>query len=518
MLYIVAAFILSVLVMLVLLSLRKQQQPVDEAVQLMKSGRDFEARELLNDHLKRSPEDYRAYYYLARISEKDGDINKALEYYQIVRDKGGFTGEIDMLEVSKKVAEFHYLQGKMDNAFDSFLYVLKISPSDAEANRHLGFMAIGNEQFKIALPFLEKARDKLTEDRELAIAHAICLYQLGNEKQPFEIFEKLLAKNPDDEDVNLMFVLICRNSHYQEGKKKIKKTLPGVTDDHIKLFLIRMYVYICYREEKPDDALEFLGKVIDGEPQLPEIEIELRYYRLIFSLSKNDFRQAEKSFTSIKESNESYKDLPVISEYIEYMDLGPPIEEIEPFESVYERTFEDIIPENALFNISGLRTNDHIAFDKYYDIDEENNIIELRDEYRAPSMANMVDRYLEIPGSEHDSFARRVINNFGYKVDRKEDAHEKDGHDYFVTHSRDKKMKALFAFRWYSKEAQISDIFISNFINKMKESRVQRGVIIANATLTPGAENAIHSAGNIQYIDKERLGEMVEDYEYFKGR
>ncbi len=496
--------------------LQSDDSVIEKAEELLAQKRYAEALALLDLEKFKGIEDPVFFYLRARCFEELNDPIKALENFTAIQRIGKYPLDADALEVHKKIAFYTRLTQDDESAFEAYLNVLHINPDDGETLRELGMMAVNASEFFIAAHFLEKAVKQKIEDPELLRAYTVALYQTGRESQAFETASRLVAREPDNHEYNLLFAALCRNSHLSEGKKKIIEILPEANDEIEKTWLARMYINSCIRQQTYKDAIDFLRKLA-AEHQLSEDAlVELKYYQLVLYLKEQNFQAASKIYDEITAMRTAYARLETLHTYIDYIDLTPPIENAIPFEQIFEETFRDILPEDLVYRLSGLRQNITINFDKFFNRTE--NGIFLKEEFAPPTTEGMIDKFLKYSRDEFPVFARRAIEYLGYRIINQESTSETEVLDYICSAKEDTKQRFLISFRKYKDNASLSDIFLTNFKNRMNQLKCHSGIVVSNAQLTSGGQEAIRKMRELTVISKEKLADLVLAYEKAKRR
>ncbi len=118
----------------------------------LKSNKQDEAKELLNDLVSRFPDDALAYNNLGVLHFQQGDTVKSLDYYQKAVQL-----EPNNLNFRKNLADLYLVEmGQIEKALTIYLEVLKKNPSDLETLFAIGYICLQLERFEDARVFYER--------------------------------------------------------------------------------------------------------------------------------------------------------------------------------------------------------------------------------------------------------------------------------------------------------------------------------------------------------------------------
>lgn len=171
------------------------------------TGKFFENIRLLEEGLKKEPDNERYFFYLAESYRDAGEKGKALEWFQKRVAKGGWVEEIfwSMLQIGHMLREIGLPKNVVS---ESYLNALRFRPHRIEPLYYL--VEINNQahDYETAYAFLQmkdslpkaKEKDALFNmdwigDYGLTFLRSICTYYLGKYQESIDACDELLA-NP----------------------------------------------------------------------------------------------------------------------------------------------------------------------------------------------------------------------------------------------------------------------------------------------------------------------------------
>ncbi|MDH5716974.1 MAG: tetratricopeptide repeat protein [Spirochaetia bacterium] len=508
--YILLMMLFFVLIGLIFI-LQKTPERIDRAVKALKSGEYEMARSLLDIELKKNRRNTRANFYMAQCYEKLNRHNDALKHYNEVKDSEEFDAEVDILLVLRKIANLYYSQEKMNEAFESYLEILKLYPDDIDANSHLGFMALGQKEFKISQPFLKKCVHLDIENKQFQLAFMTGLFEGGQEKKAFDIIRNLLEEDQNNLELNIYFIIMCQHDNFEEGIERIEDIVFSIKDNNFITLLIRLYVFISYKLEKTENIASFIKKVKEKIELSEELKLETEYYLMLSLLKNIALEEARKIYQKIIKTKPNYKDMQKITSFTGFnTEFGLPQELDKNINEIFENTALKIIPKNILFSVLGLKTTEKIEFAKYFDLIEGMPI--LKDDYKALPVENLFKKYVSLDSAQFQRFAEKTVNYYNQNIIKKLKSSEKDGIDILAKNKHNASIRTLFFFRRWPEDANISDVFLNNLMNKVTEIKAIDGILISNGKLTVEAQKKISSMKKITILDEKILSKIMRTF------
>lgn len=165
----------------------------------------FENIRLLEEGLKKEPDNARYYFYLAESYRDAGEKAKALEWYQKRVNKGGWAEEVywSMLQIGHCLRDLGLPKNVVT---ESYLNAYRFRPHRQETIYYLAALNNEAKDYETAYKFLQlkdsvpKERDSLfnydwIEDYGLTFLRSICSYYVGSYQESLDACEELLS-NP----------------------------------------------------------------------------------------------------------------------------------------------------------------------------------------------------------------------------------------------------------------------------------------------------------------------------------
>lgn len=485
---------------------------LDEALAHYKNAEINEALNLLKEEVEDDPESHRAHFYLAKIYEQVGKPDLMVKHLEQVRKIGRFSEEIQALDVQKKIADVLYMRGKLQDALGAYLEVASLAPDDETANSRIGLMAMAEGQFRVAELYLQKARASDPKNKQYQKALAVAYFQLNNHEKAFENIENLLEQDPDNQDLNLLYIMMSQKSHFKSAAEKIVSWYSQVNDDHTRKLMFRMYLFIVMRQRNYKDSLATIQKLLKTPGLLPEVKVEMQYYLAIFALRNENFNLAYRAAQEVHEHNPEFRELSKLRRFIDYMDLT--IHDSDGtfhFDDLFKDATRELLPDDLVYNMSGFRNERGVNFDKYFNLADD-GAAEVKDEFAPLTVDAVSQKYSEISKEDFLQFCYYAMDEIGYETMREVDDKGESTVTFYTRNQQNASDTALFAFHRLHDEASISDIFIENFQNLIKQEAAAKGFIVTNARLTSGAEDKLAKMNHIRFIGPEDIPPLFQNW------
>lgn len=226
-----------------------------------------------------------ACFYLAKIEEKRGNIKKALNWFDQVKE-GAFAFDASMSAVS--------LLAK-DKQFDEANYRLSaLSAQFPKQALRIVLMQVEvlnlQKQYEKAYQLLSEQLVKLPEQKELLYTRALMAERIDKLDVVEADLKKILAKFPDDaEALNALgYTLLDRTNRYIEAEKYLSKALQLQPEEAV---ILDSYGWLQFKQGDKVKALDYLQKAYDKQP---ESEIAAHLAEVLWVLDRKE--EAKKVF------------------------------------------------------------------------------------------------------------------------------------------------------------------------------------------------------------------------------
>ncbi|HHJ39886.1 MAG TPA: tetratricopeptide repeat protein [Methylothermaceae bacterium] len=220
-----------------------------------------------------------AYFYLGRIEAKRGNYQKALEWFEKIKEGDlVFDAEVNSTAALVKL-------GKVEEALKR---LEKLQTQYPEKKRQLYLLQaeILNEQkdYQGAFEVLSRALIDFPGDSDLLYARALLAEKLDRLDIVEADLKKILEKNPDDANAlnALGYTLVDRTNRYEEAKSFLDKALRLKPDDPA---ILDSYGWLLYKLKDYSGALHYLQKAYQINPD-PEIGAHLG--EVLWALERRD--------------------------------------------------------------------------------------------------------------------------------------------------------------------------------------------------------------------------------------
>ena len=514
MLYAVIVGIITLVAALIWLLTLRKSNPFHIAQRLMDEGNYDEAITRLKN-IAENPEDFpRANVYLAECYEQTASRDLARLHYRKAIDTGAFDSIERTVEVLFKILELYRIDSDIEGVFETCLEILRRDPSNELASQEVGLLALGEGQFSIAETYLAQAAE-VSDDGQIQLAYAVALWQQGKAENALSTIEKIIENDSDNQLAKILCATMAtQGPRLVQGKKIALELINAANDANLQTTLIDLYLYQCYQAKAWREALEFLRTRNENNAFPEDKKIEYQYFLLVLYLLEEMFLEASRMFRDLDDGEQTYRDMKYIKICIDQIDLKPHAENMKPFKQIVSDTFDPLLPEDLTYSLSGFRKNRNIPFLKYFNF--TNGVASLRIEYDAVTPEKGTSLFQQMPPEEFQRFVLYVITRLEYNEPVKESSGEKDLVLYSAIASKNKSVRALFAFYRLRGDAHISDISLHNLQTKMQALKADKTYVISGAQMTEGAQKVLENQKVIKQFSGVELAEWLQDF--YKAR
>lgn len=240
----------------------------------------YDSAEDIFEKLSEQPESqFQAYFYLGKIEEKQGDIKKALGWYDKVVD-GPFVFDASISAISLLQKD-----KQLDEA-SSRLSLLQERFPKQKLRLLLVQVELYNQQKKYeeAFNILTKGLIDFPDEKELLYAHALMAERLNKPDIVENDLKKILAVEPNNvEALNALgYTLINRSTRYADAEKYLKKALSLEPDQAV---IIDSYGWLQFKLGNTEKALGYLQQAYEKQQ---ENEIAAHLAEVLWTLGRKD--------------------------------------------------------------------------------------------------------------------------------------------------------------------------------------------------------------------------------------
>ncbi len=503
-----AIFLLGIIVLVIFSLGAGKEDNYDEIEQLFKDKKFDEAMVILKKAMEKKPEDLILQSLRLKILESKKEWKTFYEELSRLWDRDQYVPDYEKEKVLTFLGDYYYQKEEYETSLEAFLDLVIDYPENLNALKKIGFLAVGRAEFDIAIDYLEKAAE-IEPNEKTRLTLAIAYHEKGREKDALEIIEKLLEKNPDNLEYTIYFILMSQKTHHASAREKIVQYYNVVQDIQMKFLFLKLYVYFSYHLQKLDEISRFLKRAMDKDEFELENLKEILYYTLVAHLTKQNFEEAKNVHKKLKGIAPEYRNLDMFDNFIirKKLSFTQDDQEIQ-LGQIIEHDFRSVLPERFVFRISGLQMKEEINFGRFFDTQGGRKV--LKREFRKLEVETVLNDFLNFTPDEFKSYTDFFIRNLGYTIEKRIPAIEENDLEFICQKKDDEKIRALISFYRKKEDSRISEIELENYQSKISEIKLNTGIIITNAVISPGAESKLGGYKNIQLITHERIKEVYK--------
>ena len=506
---ILITIIIAILMTMVIMLVYSKPNILSQAEKLMADKEYEQAITLLEGEIKKNPDSPDLYYCYAKSYEFLGEYENALKNYEKVKKLFLLSNLTDIQSILRKIGDINSTLNNYDLAFEAYLQILSIDPSDYYANSHVGFMAIGQKEFNIAKPFLAKATTSDPSQKQTNLAYAISLHET-NDPKVIEVFESLVKNDSSDEN-NLLYIMALIKANMDEALPKAKEYLVKLDDEHLQKVLLRWALFNLSQQQMIAKTISFLEELLTLNKVVASLKKEIQYYLILFYLRKDSLLKAKPYIDLLEQEDPNYREVKTLSAFLEK--ASTQLEELpkDDIVAIHNDTINNLIPPDILFKITNLETANVINFDRYFDIMEGS--VKIKNKFRPLTQESFRKEYLSMPASEFFNFVEFLIKYNKFEQIETAAELENDLVFHIVQNKKDETEKVLIAVTRWKEESKFSDIFIENCVSIKDKYIVNRIIIFSN---TEVSEVATEKLKKYEFLELKGKDDLLKIYQIFK--
>ena len=238
----------------------------------------YESAEDIFKKLSDQPESqYQACFYLGKIEEKQGNIKKALDWYdKVVDGPFVFDASISVISLLQKDKQFDEATSRLSLLQERF--------PKQKLRLLLVQVELFNQQKKYIEAFnqLTKGLIEFPDQKELLYAHALIAERLNKPDIVESDLKKILAVEPNNvEALNALgYTLLNKSNRYADAEKYLKRALTLEPDEAV---IIDSYGWLQFRLGNSESALGYLKKAYEKQQ---ENEIAAHLAEVLWALGR----------------------------------------------------------------------------------------------------------------------------------------------------------------------------------------------------------------------------------------
>ncbi len=247
--------------------------------------RDGKAEDILNNLLEQPEWQYQASFYLGKIEEKRGNVEKALDWFDKVND-GAFVFEASISSVSllAKNKQFEEANSRLRLLQEQYpKHKLRLTLIQAE-------LFSQQKQYEKAFAVLTDALLEAPEQKELLYSHALMAERVGRLDVLEDDLKKILAKQPDDaEALNALgYSLLQKKDRYADAEKYLQQAIRLKPEEAV---IMDSYGWLQFKLGRYEQALDYLRRAYAKQQ---ENEIAAHLAEVLWTLGRK--AEAKKIF------------------------------------------------------------------------------------------------------------------------------------------------------------------------------------------------------------------------------
>ncbi|WCL48113.1 restriction endonuclease [Leptospira sp. GIMC2001] len=470
--------------------LQSQRDIYGKALSLAASGSFIDARALIRDKLDGSPGDTRSHLVLAKIYAMEGDSLNEANHLSKILSIGKFEKDMNPVQISNRIADIYYTKDLNEEAFFQYLTTVEMEPNNPTACIRLGFMALGQKDFKIADLFFTRLDPDTIKMPAFFVAKGVvngCL-EKGGERS---IFEKAIKMEKTPVANFLFAISLAKENKFDKAIDIAEEIADQMDDEYIRYTLFQFIMCVSARMENYSQAMKYARLCMEMARlagwDMETIESDIHFAMCSIYLGKYE----EASEYLIEAESQRIHEPEVIAlANIKYKlehnqgNLAILRDEYD-LEGEVQRLFSNIFPNSRYFELSGMRTTKPFNIRGMLD-EGGKKIIKKLDQVGV----DRFEKFLSLQGTNFKNACVRMILSMNYRVSREVANSDGDGVNYTGMSKENKEDRALFRFRRW-RDSKISDVYLREMLNEMEAYEANQGYLIGNFDLTEAAKKFV---------------------------
>jgi tetratricopeptide (TPR) repeat protein len=512
--YIVIAVIIALIILIAFyyVFFGTKANLTEKALALAAMGNFLDAKAIIRDQLDLSPDDPKLLFTFSKIYSMENDIASEVNYLEKVKAIGHYSKEFPAISVTNRIGNIYYQLDMSDQAFFAYLDTLQHDPNNPEALIRLAFMSVGQKDFDIADKFMRQLQDDDIKISSYFLAKGV-VYAMLNRNDDFEYFEKAYDIDPKSQVVSFLYALsLAKNRKFTEAIKIASPLIDSSPEDMVKFTVNQLHMVLNSCISDYSSALGFAKKCLDlANKNEWELErAESNSYCGMFHIMLNNLEEAAPFLIEAEAARIDDYDIINLAQYRADLEEGTAKPgTVSPrgysLKTIVKDLLEKIFPKERYFEISGLKSSEVINIRGMID-GEGRKIISKFNQLSQ----DKISKFNQLRGNQFKSICIKILAELGYKIKRELPSLESEGANYIGIPKDDENTKIVFRIRKW-KNITISDVFLTDLLSSMGEHDAEKGFIIGDAELTPGARKVIKANdGMIRIVNGKELESILE--------
>lgn len=492
--------------------LAKKFDPTLRAEQYLKNNQTKEAVYEYRKLLDRDPFDFVTLYRLAELHNRLGEYDDAAEYYDKILSINKYNYEVEKVKVIGALARIYALRNDTENCYRQYNELLKLHPTDETALYNCAFIALGQEEYDIALRFFERYLKIAKPGFDALFGAGICYYQNQKTAEAVGMFKSALEKNPDSDITNLALAFSHRRKRdFRKAIPYVEKLVLMIEDPDILFTVMRFDAFLNAHLKRTKEAVSKFESVLAYVRKNSLMEEELlTLFDLGYALIMDEQTgKAYEYWNRLAERDRNYRNIStLIMQLRREMNDEAGSKTPDSVSGNVEAWLENAFPPDFLWGICGLKAA--VAFDvKSITALPRSGSVDRGADAAADYEDDSIKAFMGVDGEKFRMVSSRVLEKLGVKVHEFLNTYrELDGVDIIGLEKATGERVYVWVRRW--KQTKVGEIPLRNFAQAVNDNKAKAGLFITTAELTESAAAAAERLSKVQVVGPEELNRMLQ--------
>lgn len=515
--------------------------------------------EELYKRIEENPEDYGSIYELAKLEEEIGEMESALEKYEMLANNGVLEKKNELNICKKLESRFNEI-GKKEEAFKYAVKIIKLEPSNNFYNIKVASILAKEGSFKLSYHYFNKAiiskGEFMIDDLKCAV---FVSYKMKDYKKCIAFAEELRKRLIKEASVNKLsdnkknihnlendlISLYISSEELNIAKSFIESILSNKPIDKNKEFdMNKFYLFTIYKLEESDkfknlyNNLFTLYKINENNKNYAHLILDYAFY----SYFLGDIESSKSYFETVKSFNIPELNIYYWEEILTYLNevikatsqLNKLKEENKLGDEKYKNdNYENYIGKTNMENwekavnlwedsfINPIYIPSLIEVQKTMDIDNILESLKIKDKSKIENnitIAYKVDKIFALDRIAFKKLCQNIMRSkFANLVivqeytDNTHPANNNDEINYLTYNIKgSKKDLTLVSFKRWQK-TEIGELIIRDFLMMVSESGAKNGMLIAPVELSNSAKSYVSHNDKIKVYGRNQFNNLLKD-------
>ncbi|MCB1190493.1 MAG: restriction endonuclease [Leptospiraceae bacterium] len=464
---------------------------MDRALALAAMGNFVDARALVRERLDADPDNTKNLLLLSKIYSLEKDFLNEASTLEKIKKLGRYDKEITPVYINNKIGDLYYKLEMFEESFFNYIDTLEFEPENMEALLRLGFLSLGQKEFKLAERYFKPIPEDKMNNPSFFIAKGVIAASLvrGNEKEYFQRAFDLDSNAPVA--AFLYSIALSKIKKHKDALDIANRMLQRIDTDEIRYIAIQFIMLQHSSLEDFDSALKqaFLCLEIAKKNEWSFEIAEASMYVALFMITIGKIEEASEYLIEAECIRPDDRDIIDLANY--KLDLeeknaipGQPSKRGFNLQIVLSELLDKAFPDDKYFELSGLRSTVSVNIRGIVSDEGEKIINQL-----SMLGINKITKFNSLRGVHFKNICSKIIAYYNHRIKRELPCYESDGLN-FLTYTKDENETAVFKIRKW-KNIKISDVFLTELLQNLAENSASVGYIVGDSDLTLGAKKVM---------------------------